>query len=176
MTQTRPVALEQQQPGKRTIRIWLGVLVTLWLMIQIGVATFSYVQTLDFRGGGRPQNEQMQSGRPIKDTQAGYFRTSTLGAGTAALAVVFVAGTVGLIVAAKWARTVLAIGTCLQILFTIATQVWLAMLPEHSDGGEAISGDSYGMMAAATGIFLWNVIPVAILIFTAGTETRRAKT
>jgi hypothetical protein len=166
MTQTKPDALDQQQPSKRTLRILLGLLVTLWLMIQIGVASFSYVQTLDFRGQERHRNELKQSGVSVEGTQAGYCRTSTVGAGTAALAVVFVAGAVGLIVAAKWARAVLAIGTCLQILFTIATQVWLAMLPEQMGGGEAISGGSYGIMAAVTGIFLWNVIPVAILIFT----------
>ena len=161
MTETTSVARNQEQPTHRTVRLWLGALVTVWLLIQVVAVIFSYFQALNFR---KPTGNQYDEHRIVlRDTQAEYYRASAVGAGTAALAVVFIAGAVGLIVAAKWARPVLAVGANLQIVFTIATQIWQAMLPEDPDSG-LLAGGSVGIMGAVMGIFLWNIIPVGILI------------
>ena len=146
--------------------MWTGLLVAVWILIQIAAVMVSFAQSEGFRYRARDATANMSAHEPdMAGTRAGYWHASAVAAGTAALAMVFIAGGTGLVLAARWAWWVLKGGAVLQILFTVATQVWQATLPEHVDAGP-LTGGSLGVMGAVIGILLWNVIPVGILILT----------
>jgi hypothetical protein len=69
---------------------------------------------------------------------------------------------VGLVLGTPWAWRILLAGSVLQILFTIATQLWQATLSVELHEGP-FAGGSFGIIGAVIGILLWNVIPVGIL-------------
>lgn len=157
---------QQSQPSRRALRMWAGLLVAVWLLIQMAAVMFSFAQSVCFREQElRAEKAPQEQGLDGRGTRAGYWHASAVAAGTAALAMVFIAGGTGLVLAARWAWWVLKGGAVLQILFTVATQVWQATLPEHVDAGP-LTGGSMGLMGAVIGILLWNVIPVGILILT----------
>ena len=174
MTEVPPQSSLGVQPSRRAVRLWTGLLVAIWLLVQIAAVMFSFAQSAGFREqelrAGTALQEQGFDGR---GTRAGYWHASAVAAGTAALAMVFIAGGAGLVLGTPWAWRVLLAGGVLQILFTAATQVWQATLPEHLDAGP-LTGGSLGVMGAVIGILLWNVIPVGILILTLSVRPTRS--
>jgi len=154
-------------PSGRAVRVWLGLLVALWVLIQIVVVVVCYVlmsERLLLRSGEHP---------------AVFYRVYATALATAALAMLFVAGGVGLMLNRSWGRRTILFGACLQIAVTVATQVWEAFTP--MPGAEGLPR---GPLGAPLGILLWSVIPVGILILAAaahnssdetGTQSTRIK-
>jgi hypothetical protein len=161
MTTVQPESQASAAPSPRAIRLWTGLLVAFWLLLQIVAVKFSFTQSMELQrqlhhpptgGMGYPVDYD------ISDLRAAFWHASVVGVGIAALAFVFIVGAVGLILSATWAWRVLLVGAVLQILFTIATQVWQATLSEDLGLVEGSVG------WAVLGILIWNIIPVRILL------------
>ncbi|MCX5655244.1 MAG: hypothetical protein NTY65_11405 [Planctomycetota bacterium] len=155
-------ASQQSQPSRRALRMWAGLLVAVWLLIQMAAVMFSYVQSASFREREYSNHRYHANDFDPAAIRAGYWHSSTVALGTAALATVFIVGGVGLVLGTPWAWRILLAGSVLQILFTIATQLWQATLSGDLHEGP-LAGGSLGIIGAVIGILLWNVIPVGIL-------------
>jgi hypothetical protein len=99
---------------------------------------------------------------------------SAVAIATASPAFVFIVGGVGLIPDSGWAWRVLAAGAALQILSTIATQIWQASISAERDYGIS-PGSSLGFVGAFIGILVWNVIPVGVLVLAVAGRAKQAK-
>jgi hypothetical protein len=143
-------------PSGRAVRVWLGLLVALWVLIQFVAVVVCYFQ--------------MTEG-PLRhsDHPAVFYRVYATALGTAALAMLFVVGAVGLILNRSWGRGLILLGACLQIAVTVTTQVWEAFTPLPNQPS-VISGP----LGAPLGILLWSVIPVGILILAAAAKPPKA--
>jgi len=145
-------------PSDRAVRVWLGLLVALWVLIQIVAVVVCYFQMAEgqLNHGGHP---------------AVFYRLYATALATAALAMFFVVGGVGLILNRSWARRAILFGACVQIALTVATQVLEVFTPMPN--GEVVL---HGPLAAPLGILLWNIIPVGILILAAAKPNKPAST
>jgi len=143
-------------PSGRAVRVWLGLLVALWVLIQIVAVVVCYFQ--------------MTEG-PLRhsDHPAVFYRVYATALATAALAMLFVVGAVGLILNRPWGQRTILVGACLQIAVTVATQVWEVFTPMPNGDGLL-----HGPLAAPLGILLWSVIPVGILILAAAKVPKAA--
>jgi len=139
-------------PSGRAVRVWLGLLVALWVLVEIVAVVVCYFQMTE---------KTLIHGA--------FYRVYATALVTAALAMLFVAGAVGLILNRPWGRRTILLGACLQIAVTVATQVWEAFTP-LPDQPSVISGP----LGAPLGILLWNVIPVGILILAAAAKPNKA--
>jgi hypothetical protein len=139
-------------PSERAVRVCLGLLVALWVLIQIVAVCVCYFLMTE---GPLSHGEH----------QAAFYRVYATALATAALAMLFVVGGVGLILNRPWGRTLVLLGAILQIGVTVATQVWEAFAPLPNQPS-VISGP----LGAPLGILLWSVIPVGILILAAAAK------
>jgi len=139
-------------PSGRAVRVWLGLLVALWVLVEIVavVVCYTHMTNCDLIDGEHP---------------AVFYRVYATALATAALAMLFVMGGVGLILNRSWGRTVVLLGAILQIGVTVATQVWEAFTPLPE-----AEGLLRGLLGAPLGILLWSVIPVGILILAAAAK------
>ena len=144
-------------PSGRAVRVWLGLLVALWVLVEIVAVVVCYVLMMQ---------------RPLETGEhpAVFYRVYATALATAALAMLFVVGGVGLMLNRSWARRVILLGACLQIAVTVATQVWEAFTPLPD-----AEGLLRGPLAAPLGILLWSVIPVGILILAAAGGAGRGR-
>ena len=141
-------------PSGRAVRVWLGLMVALWVLVQIIAVFVCY-----FLMWG-----------PLKgEPRVVFYRVYATALATASLAMLFVVGGVGLILNRSWARRTILFGACLQIAVTVATQVWEVFAPLPN--GEGVL---HGPLAAPLGILLWSVIPVGILILAAAAKPNKA--
>jgi uncharacterized membrane protein YkgB len=148
--------------------MWAGLLVAFWLLLLFVAVIYCYMHDLDLSRASAAyarHNATIDAGTVAQY----YWHNSAVGVGAAALGMVFIVGGVGLILGARWAWPVLVGGAGLQILFTVATQIWEATIPalrynDYSDHG------SPGLMGIVIGILLWNVIPVGILLLALGVQ------
>ena len=143
-------------PSRRAVRVWLGLMVALWVLVQVVAIIVCYFQMAE---GPLSHSEH----------QATFYRVYATALGTAALAMLFVVGAVGLILNRPWGRRTILVGACLQIALTVATQVWEVFTPMPNGDGIL-----RGPLAAPLGILLWNVIPVGILILAAAKVPKAA--
>ena len=136
-------------PSGRAVRVWLGLLVTLWVLIQMIAVCVCYFHMVEW---------------PLKNGEhpAVFYRLYATALATASLAMLFVVGAVGLILNRPWGQRTILVGACLQIAVTVATQVWEVFTPLPNGDGLL-----HGPLAAPLGILLWSVIPVGILILAA---------
>ena len=143
-------------PSGQAVRVWLGLLVALWVLIQIVAVCVcnNYMADWLLKIGEHP---------------AVFYRLYATALATAALAMLFVVGAVGLILNRPWGQRTILVGACLQIALTVATQVWEVFTP-MPNGEEFL----HGPLAAPLGILLWNVIPVGILILAAAAKPPKA--
>jgi hypothetical protein len=143
-------------PSGRAVRVWLGMLVAIWVLVQIVAVCVCYVYMTEW---------------PLKKGEHPdvFYRLYATALGTAALAMLFVVGAVGLILNRPWGQRTILVGACLQIAVTVATQVWEAFTP-LPDAEELLRGP----LAAPLGILLWSVIPVGILILAAAAKPPKA--
>ena len=143
-------------PSGRAVRVWLGLLVTLWVLIQMIAVCVCYFHMVEW---------------PLKNGEhpAVFYRLYATALATAALAMLFVVGAVGLILNRSWGQRTILVGACLQIAVTVATQVWEVFTPMPN--GELVL---HGPLAAPLGILLWSVIPVGILILAAAKPPKAA--
>ena len=139
-------------PTGRAVRVWLGLLVALWVFVEIVAVVVCYFLMAE---GPLSHSEH----------QATFYRVYATALATAALAMLFVVGAVGLILNRPWGRRTILVGACLQIAVTVATQVWEVFTPMPNGDGIL-----QGPLAAPLGILLWNVIPVGILILAASAK------
>jgi len=142
------------RPSRYALRLWAALLVSLWIQAQGRAVVFACMQAASCARLGQ---------------HAHYWYALALAVGTAALAAVFIAGGVGLVREARWTWRILVIGAGLQILFTVATQVWEAALPPRL-GFHILFEGPPGMMGAVMGILIWNVLPVGILLLALGVQ------
>jgi len=142
-------------PSGRAVRVCLGLLVALWVLVEIVAVVVCYVLMTQW-----PQK--------TGEHPAVSYRVYATALATAALAMLFVVGGVGLILNRAWGRRTILIGACLQIAVTVATQVWEVFAPLPN--GEGVL---HGPLAALLGILLWNVIPVGILILAAAAKPNK---
>jgi len=142
-------------PSDRAVRMWLGLMVALWILVQVVAIIVCYFLMAD---GPLSHGEH----------RAAFYRVYATALATAALAMVFVVGAVGLILNRSWARRTILFGACLQIAVTVATQVWEVFAPLPN--GEGVL---HGPLAAPLGILLWNIIPVGILILAAAAKSNK---
>jgi len=161
MTESQP-EVSPRLPGQRAIRMWAGLLLAFWLLLQFVAVVYCYVH------GGDLVRYSAAYGR--RDSTLDYgalaqycWHNSAVGVGTATLAMVFIVGGVGLILGARWAWPVLIGGAGLQILFTVATQIWQATIPPLRSYDYTFHGPP-DLAGTVIGILLWNVIPLGILI------------
>jgi hypothetical protein len=165
MSATESNSLQTQQPTARAIRKWLGLLVAVWLGVQITATFISYFTAASqFDAGNRSVGQ-------VGVHRAAYVQASAVAIATASLAFVFIVGGVGLILDSGWAWRVLAAGAALQILSTIATQIWQASIPPQRDYGLP----SLGFVGAFIGILVWNIIPVGVLVLAVAGRPKQAK-
>jgi len=145
-------------PSGRAVRVWLGLLVALWVLVQIIAVAVCYFQ--------------MTEG-PLRHTNqpAVFYRVYATALATAALAMLFVVGGVGLILNRAWGRRTILVGAILQIGVTVATQILEAFTPLPNQPS-VISGP----LGAPLGILLWSVIPVGILILAAAAKPNKPAT
>jgi len=143
-------------PSGRAVRAWLGFLVALWVLAEIVTVVVCYVVMIE--GPVR-----------LREHSEVFYRVYATALGTAALAMLFVVGGVGLMLNRPRGRTTILLGACLQIGLTVATQVWEAFTP-LPDGEGLLSGP----LAAPLGILLWSAIPVGILILAAAAKPPKA--
>jgi hypothetical protein len=143
-------------PSGRAVRVWLGLVVALWVLVQILAVVVCYVLMTQW---------------PLKNGEhpAVFYRVYATALGTAGLAMLFVVGGVGLILNRPWGQRTILVGACLQIAVTVATQVWEVFAPMPN--GEGLLS---GPLAAPLGILLWSVIPVGILILAAAKVPKAA--
>ena len=143
-------------PSGRAVRVWLGLLVALWVLVEIVAVVVCYVLMTQW---------------PLKNGEhpAVFYRVYATALATAALAMLFVVGGVGLILNRSWGQRTILVGACLQIALTVATQVWEVFTP-LSNQPSVISGP----LGAPLGILLWNVSPVGILILAAAARPPKA--
>jgi hypothetical protein len=146
------------QPAARTVRMWTGLLVTLWVLGLIGAVITVYSE--EFLRYGPHESAEHRMADPV--VMARYWHDMAVAVASAALAMVFIIGGTALILNCSWYRRVLLAGAVLQILATAGTQVWESLLP---GAGPAMPGRAF--LGALIGILLWNVIPVGILILVA---------
>jgi len=142
-------------PSERAVRVWLGLLVAIWVLVEIVATMVCY-----FLMAQGPLN---RGGHP-----AAFYRVYATALATAALAMLFVVGAVGLILNRTWGQRTILVGACLQIAVTVATQVWEVFAPLPN--GEGVL---HGPLAAPLGILLWNIIPVGILILAAAAKPNK---
>lgn len=141
-------------PSGRAVRVWLGLMVALWVLVQIIAVFVCY-----FLMWG-----------PLKgEPRVVFYRVYATALATAALAILFIVGGVGLILNRSWGRRMILLGACLQIAVTVATQVWEVFAPMPDT-----EGILRGPLAAPLGILLWSVIPVGILILAAAAKSPKA--
>ena len=143
-------------PSGRAVRVWLGLLVALWVLIQFVAVVVCYVLMTQW-----PQK--------TGEHPAVSYRVYATALATASLAMLFVVGAVGLILNRSWGRGLILLGACLQIAVTVTTQVWEAFTPLPNQPS-VISGP----LGAPLGILLWSVIPVGILILAAAAKPPKA--
>jgi hypothetical protein len=145
-------------PSGRAVRVWLGLLAALWVLVQMVAVVVCYFLMAE---GPLSRGEH----------PAVFYRVYATALGTAALAMLFVVGGVGLILNRPWGPRTVLVGACLQIAVTVATQVWEAFTPMPNGDGLL-----HGPLAAPLGILLWSVIPVGILILAAAKPNKPAST
>jgi hypothetical protein len=142
-------------PSGRAVRVWLGLMVAIWILIQVVAIIVCYFLMA--------QGPLTRGGNP-----AAFYRVYATALGTAALAMLFVVGGVGLILNRPWGQRTILVGACLQIALTVATQVWEVFTPLPNGDGLL-----RGPLAAPLGILLWSVIPVGILILAAAAKPNK---
>ena len=143
-------------PTGRAVRVCLGLLVAIWVLVEIVAVCVCYIHMTEW---------------PLENGEhpAVFYRLYATALATAALAMLFVVGVVGLILNRAWGRKTILLGACLQIAVTVATQVWEVFAPLPN--GEGVL---HGPLAAPLGILLWNIIPVGILILAAAAKPNKA--
>lgn len=164
-------------PTARAVRAWTGLLAALWLAVLCGAIITCYFQVQRYLYYGHRLDTPEGSAEPAEAVAAkphppGYWHTSAVALASAVLAMLFIVAVTGLILGAPWSWRLLLVGAILQIVATVVTQVWQATLP-RTVGGFFADGE-LGVLGAATGIALWNVVPVGILILAASGGKRRA--
>jgi hypothetical protein len=146
----------------RTVRLWMGLLLAVWLGIQI-----ISVMVCFLNGGEFPKEERIAAEdynpeqEPAKLSSA-YWHSNVVAVGIASLAIVFMVGGVGMASEQPWAWRVLLVASAIQILFTVATQVWEATITPANGWG--IINHGMGVRGAIIGILLWNLIPLGIFL------------
>jgi len=142
-------------PSGQAARFWLGLLLAIWVLVEIVTVLFCYFQMSKwrFRGGGDPEV---------------FYRLYVTALGTSALAMLFVVGGVGSVLERPWGRKMILLGARFQIALTVVTQIWEAIFPMTN----AVFFS--GILAMPLGILLWNVVPVGILILAAAKPHKAA--
>ena len=141
-------------PSGRAVRVWLGLLVALWILVQVVAIIVCYF---------------LMTEKTL--IHGAFYRVYATALATAALAMLFVVGAVGLILNRPWGQRTILVGACVQIALTVATQVLEVFTPMPNGDGLL-----HGPLAAPLGILLWNVIPVGILILAAAKPPKPAST
>jgi hypothetical protein len=136
--------------------MWLGLLTAFWILVQVVATIVCYFQMAE---GPLSRGEH----------PAVFYRVYATAIGTAALAMLFVVGGVGLILNRSWGRMAILVGACLQIALTVATQVWEVFTPLTNQPSV-----NSGPLGAPLGILLWSVIPVGILILAAAAKPNKS--
>lgn len=147
-------AESHEDPGPRTIRFWLGLLVVIMLIVQVGSVTWAWSEWYH---------------ADLTDSKAMHFYTHwfVVALVTALLAMLFIVGGAGLILNFSWAWRIIFLGAILQILATVCLQLWEATLVESliEEAGKHPPGR--GWMTAIIGVVAWNIVPVGILVLAA---------
>jgi len=142
---------ESDHPTARSVRYWLGLMLGLMFVVQVGAALWAYSDW-----------SHMRPDHP--DEMRVYWHRYAVTLLNLALAMVFIIGGAGLILNFDWAWSVIAAAAVIEILITIVTQVWEAslMVPAGYPPGR-------GLLGAVIGILAWSIVPVGIWVLgTAG--------
>ena len=178
MGPAEPVVTPSGGPSARAIRMWTGVLVAVWILV-LAVAVVVFYANVHFQVAEqiRPASSADEDGR-LGHAQPGppppgYWHAVAGALASAVLAMVFIVAGAGLILGADWSWWLLLAGAIAQILATVTTQVWQAMLPVSSSVHFADS--RMGLIGALIGTILWSVVPVGLIILSAA-GWRRCRT
>lgn len=158
MTDTPSHTAESDPTGRLAVRIWLGLLLACQLLTLMGAIGWAY-------GGWHLADPDASA-----DVAVSWHR-SVVAAGSALLMMTFAVSGVGLILDLAWSWRAVLVAALLQVAFTLATQVWEALVtkaPEGFPSGRAALGTLVGSI-------LWSVIPVAILVLAALGRRRPAE-
>ena len=158
MSETEAELSRDRYLNLRAVRILTGVLVMLWLFVQVGAIVVAFVQWHD---------TDLSDLQDDPAEAALYTHRFGVALGTAVLVMLFVAGEAAIILNLGWARQLVFLAAILQILTTVGTQIWEATLPVP-EGYPA----SRNIMMAFIGVVVWNILPVAILVFAAAWKQR----
>jgi hypothetical protein len=155
MSQTASDGAAQESPTARAVRFWLGLLVVLMFCAQIGAGIWGYVDW----SRARPDHlDQMRV----------YWHRFAVAVLSLSLAMISIVGGAGLTLSLNWAWRVIAAGSVLQILVTLGTQIWEAMLvvPDGYPPGR-------GLLGALIGIIAWSILPVGVLVLSIASRPPR---
>lgn len=161
MSQNQSEVTQGGSPSLRALRIWTGLLVAVLLVIQMVAVCVTYTEL-------RSHVQRLEYDAELPDAPGIYWHRLTVAVGGAVLAMVFIVGGVGLILDLAWVWRLILVGAAVQIVSTVATQVWQATLP--ASGWDA---PGMGAVGAVIGILIWNVVPVGILILAIAGRKRR---
>jgi len=131
---------------ERTVRLWMGLLLAAWLAIQILSVLVCFGVLSDHQD----------------DPLASYWHPAIVAVGIASLAIVFMVGGVGIASEQPWSWSLLLVAAAIQIVFTVATQIWEVTLPRGMIWTHVNSSEKY--LGAVIGILLWNIVPIGILL------------
>jgi len=162
-------------PSARALRVWAGLLVAIWILILCGAVGVSYIRVDTYaqdRARGLEPPDEVGAEAASDAHEAGYWHASAVALASALLAMLFLVGGVGLILGQPWAWRLLLVVAAVQMVVTVATQVWQAILP--SEAG-SLPGGELGFLGAAIGILLWNVVPVGILLLASAAGRRQGR-
>ena len=148
---------EADNPTAHTVRSWLGLLVVILFVIQVSASGWAYAEWYHTRTGN------------VHDMQVLWHRFA-VAMGNSMVAMITLAGGTGLILNARWAWRTVATAAVLQILVTVATQLWEGLMPVPEG-----YPPERGLMGALIGIVAWNIIPVAVLTLSVAGRPRAAR-
>jgi len=161
VSETESRVTHREPPSLRAIRIWTGLLLAVLLVIQMLAVCVTYYEL-------RYHVQRLEHDTEPHDVPGIYWHRLTVATGEAVLAMVFIVGGVGLILDLAWVWRLILVGAVVQIVSTVATQVWQATLPASDWGAPGM-----GAVGAVIGILIWNVVPVGILILAIAGGKRR---
>jgi hypothetical protein len=97
-----------------------------------------------------------------------YWHRCAVAVLSLSLAMISIVGGAGLTLSLNWAWRVIAAGSVIQILVTLGTQIWEAMLvvPDGYPPGR-------GLLGALIGIIAWSILPVGVLVLSIVSRPRR---
>jgi len=135
------------EPTPSSIRFGATALAILLLAIQVGAAIWAYSEW--YRTDVNNVTEMNQ-----------VWHRFTVALGNALTATLTLVTIVGMVLGAHWAWRTLGMAACLQIVITLITQIMEADIQPPS---QALP--QRAILNAILGIVAWNIVPVAVLVF-----------